>query len=203
MREDDYFLGILHSKVHQIWALKIAVRHGDGEGGRPTYNNRNCFETFPFPWVPGREPAADPHYQAISQWAKNLHEWREKWLNPPPPNGTKTVDPNFEKLLKQRTLTNLYNALGYYQQSQKEKNFTLAGLQKAGNKAVTLNDMEEFATIHQQLDTAVLAAYGLPGTAAEDEILDCLLALNAQRAEENGEIIGSGEEDEEEELDVD
>ena len=33
----------------------------------PTYNNTTCFETFPFPWPPGQEPADDPRVQAIAR----------------------------------------------------------------------------------------------------------------------------------------
>lgn len=194
-REDDYFLGVLQSKVHECWALRMGTSLED----RPRYTPTTTFETFPFPWSPGREPAEDPHYQAISQWAKTLHEWREKWLNPPAPNGSKTVDPGFEKLLKKRTLTNLYNAFDYYQTHQNGA-FNLAEFQKASEKALTLAEMEEFAAVHRQLDQAVLSAYGLPTTATEDEILGRLLALNAERAAENGEITDGEEEDEDEDI---
>jgi type II restriction/modification system DNA methylase subunit YeeA len=98
---DDYIFGVLHSQIHETWALANATIHGDGsDGGRPTYNNRVCFETFPFPWPPGQEPTADPRVQAIAQAAKELVEKRDNWLNPP---GATAAD------LKKRTLTNLYN----------------------------------------------------------------------------------------------
>ncbi len=49
-RDDDFFFGVLHSRFHEVWSLATGARHGDGnEGGRPTYNNIICFETFPFP----------------------------------------------------------------------------------------------------------------------------------------------------------
>ena len=54
--------GILHSRLHQAWSLAQASVHGDGaEGGRPTYNNKSCFETFPFP--AGLTPADTAHQQ--------------------------------------------------------------------------------------------------------------------------------------------
>ena len=54
--ESEYFFGVLHSRLHEIWSLATSSRHGDGnEGGRPTYNATTCFETFPFPWPPGAE----------------------------------------------------------------------------------------------------------------------------------------------------
>lgn len=100
-REDDYFLGVLHSRLHEVWSLATSSRHGDGDdGGRPTYNNSTCFETFSFPWPPGKEDQADPRVQAIAEAARELVHLRDEWLNPP-------RLPEAE--LKQRTLTNLYN----------------------------------------------------------------------------------------------
>jgi type II restriction/modification system DNA methylase subunit YeeA len=100
-RQDDYFFGILHSRIHEVWSLATSSRHGDGdEGGRPTYNNTTCFETFAFPWAPGQEPNDNPKVQAIAEATRELVEKRDNWLNP----AGATADE-----LKQRTLTNLYN----------------------------------------------------------------------------------------------
>src|SRR5436305_14182263 len=44
-RDDDYFFGILHSRFHEVWALKLGTRLET----RPRYTPRSCFETFPFP----------------------------------------------------------------------------------------------------------------------------------------------------------
>ena len=103
-REDDYFFGVLHSRAHEFWALRLGARHGDGgsDGGRPTYNNTTCFQTFPLPWPPGDEPADSPLVQAVAEAARRLNELREGWLNPEGP----LVG---EADLKRRTLTNLYN----------------------------------------------------------------------------------------------
>jgi len=95
-REDDYFLGVLHSKVHELWALRRGTRLED----RPRYTTTTCFETFPLPWPPGKEPVDDPHVQAIAAAAKDLVEKRDRWLNP---------EGATEPELKKRTLTNLYN----------------------------------------------------------------------------------------------
>jgi SAM-dependent methyltransferase len=76
-RDDDYFFGILHSKLHQIWALKQGTSLED----RPRYTPSSTFETFPFPWSPGQEPKDDPRVQAIAQAAKELVEQRDRWLN--------------------------------------------------------------------------------------------------------------------------
>uniref|UniRef100_UPI0013EB37B7 class I SAM-dependent DNA methyltransferase n=1 Tax=Candidatus Chloroploca sp. Khr17 TaxID=2496869 RepID=UPI0013EB37B7 len=98
MRSDEYFLGILHSYVHELWALSTSSRHGVGND--PTYNAQSCFETFPFPWPPGQEPLDDPRVTAISEAAQRLVAQRDTWLNEP---GLSEAE------LKQRTLTKLYN----------------------------------------------------------------------------------------------
>jgi len=64
------------------------------------YTPTTTFETFPFPWPPGREPREDPRVEAIAQAAHQLIEMRDAWLNP---TGLA------ESELRKRTLTNLYN----------------------------------------------------------------------------------------------
>ena len=98
-RDDDYFFGVLHSRLHEVWALATSSRHGVGND--PTYNSTTCFVTFPFPWPPGHEPQDDPRLQAIAAAARELVQLRDNWLNP--------LD-CAEAELKKRTLTNLYNA---------------------------------------------------------------------------------------------
>ncbi len=102
-REDDYFFGVLHSHIHEIWALKMGTSLED----RPRYSQTMTLETFPFPWPPGQEPQDSPLVQAIAQAAKELVEKRDNWLNPPDLTGLE--DLSGLKDLKQRTLTNLYN----------------------------------------------------------------------------------------------
>jgi hypothetical protein len=99
-RDDDYFFGVVHSRPHEIWSLATSSRHGVGND--PTYNNSTCFETYPFPWPPGKEPTDDPRVEAIAQAARELVAWRDAWINPPELLGN-------EAALKKRTLTNLYN----------------------------------------------------------------------------------------------
>ena len=53
-RSDDYCFGILHSAIHELWAL----RQGTQLESRPRYTPTTCFETFPLPWPPGTEPVA-------------------------------------------------------------------------------------------------------------------------------------------------
>jgi type II restriction/modification system DNA methylase subunit YeeA len=98
-RHEDYFLGIIHSKPHELWARQLGTQLREAESGF-RYTPQTTFETFPFPWPPGHEPQDDPRVQAIAQAAKELVEKRDAWLNP---SGLS------EKELAKRTLTNLYN----------------------------------------------------------------------------------------------
>jgi type II restriction/modification system DNA methylase subunit YeeA len=98
-REDDYFFGVLHSKVHELWARRQGTQLREVESGF-RYTPTTCFETFPFPWPPRKEPADDPRVRAIAEAAKDLVEKRDRWLNP---------EGASEPELKKRTLTNLYN----------------------------------------------------------------------------------------------
>jgi type II restriction/modification system DNA methylase subunit YeeA len=97
-RDDDYFLGVLHSKLHELWSLRLCS--WQGVGNDPVYTPTTCFETFPFPWPPGHELQDDPRLQAIAAAARELVQFRDNWLNP-----TDCA----EAELKKRTLTNLYN----------------------------------------------------------------------------------------------
>ena len=64
-RADDTTFGILSSRIHEVWSLATASVHGDGaDGGRPTYNAKSCFETFPFP--AGLTPADTAHQTTLT-----------------------------------------------------------------------------------------------------------------------------------------
>ena len=80
-RHDDYFFGVLHSRLHEVWALRMGTWLG--KGNDPRYTPTTTFETFPFPWPPGQEDTAHPAYPAISAAAQQLHAERDAWLNPP------------------------------------------------------------------------------------------------------------------------
>lgn len=87
----DADLGLLQSRIHEIWALAMCSSLED----RPRYTPNTTFETFPFPDCFKSDPP-----QAIVDAAKTLDSRRSAWLNP---EGA-SVD-----ALKERTLTNLYN----------------------------------------------------------------------------------------------
>lgn len=85
-RSDDYFFGVLHSSIHELWARRQGTQLREAESGF-RYTPTTCFETFPLPWPPGREPAEGsrhrPLHDAIAAAAKALNDQRERWLNPP------------------------------------------------------------------------------------------------------------------------
>ncbi len=99
-RDDDYFFGVLHSRIHEVWTLANCTWHGVGND--PTYVAGACFETFPFPWPPGKEPKSSPLVKAIAEAARELVKQRDQWLNPPKAG---------PEILASRTLTHLYNDL--------------------------------------------------------------------------------------------
>jgi type II restriction/modification system DNA methylase subunit YeeA len=181
-RDDDYFFGVLHSYLHEIWSLRLGTWLG--KGNDPRYTPTTTFETFPFPWPPGSEDAASPLYHAIAAAARQLHEERDAWLNPPDDllNG-----PARQKLLRDRTLTNLYNAVEEYRQRKNGENNGSNGPRKTQTAAQAF--APRLAELHDTLDRAVLAAYGWDHLATvlrtpegDEELLRCLLALNLARA---------------------
>jgi hypothetical protein len=154
-RSDDYFLGILHSRLHELWARGTGTQLREAESGF-RYTPTTTFETFPFPWPPGAEPVDDLRVQAIARAAQELVEQRGRWLAPGPtrPSDTLPKSTGFgEGRGGARTLTNLYN--------QRPTWLELA---------------------HRKLDEAVFAAYGWPSDLSDEEILEKLLALNLERA---------------------
>ena len=98
-RQDDCFLGALHSRSHELWSRRLGTQLREATSGQ-RYTPSSAFETYPFPWPPGTEPANDPRVVAIAEAARELVEKRDQWLNP---------EGATEKELKKRTLTNLYN----------------------------------------------------------------------------------------------
>ena len=123
-RSDDTSFGILHSRFHELWSLRMGTFLGVGND--PRYTPSTTFETFPFPEgltpdIPAATYADDPRAQAIAAAAARLNELRENWLNPADlvervpevvpgyPDRILPRDEEAAKVLKKRTLTNLYN----------------------------------------------------------------------------------------------
>ena len=204
-RDDDYFFGVLHSRLHELWALRMGTSLED----RPRYTPTTTFETFPFPWPPGAEgeqgsrgegeqgsrgageqggeesgqgrEAEDRRrlVEAIARRARELVAWRAAWLNPPPP-AKGTLDVAYDRLIKARTLTNLYNGLVYYR-DHKGTAFDRAAFDKETRGGVSREEIRELDDIHRALDAAVLRAYGWPDGLSDEAILERLLDLNLMR----------------------
>jgi len=98
--KSDYLFGVLHSRLHELWAFGMGTQLREKESG-DRYTATSTFETFPFPWVPGTEPVGDARVEAVAAAARALVEQRDRWLNP---QGATDAD------LKARTFTALYNA---------------------------------------------------------------------------------------------
>jgi type II restriction/modification system DNA methylase subunit YeeA len=167
-RADDLTLGILQSRFHEAWSVRLGGWHGVGND--PQYTPRMGFETFPFPEgltpnIPAAAYADDSRAVAIAEAARRLNELREAWLNPPDlvtrvpevvpgyPDRLLPVNPEAAATLKKRTLTTLYNERPAW-----------------------------LANAHRDLDAAVAAAYGWPADITEEDALARLLALNLERA---------------------
>jgi type II restriction/modification system DNA methylase subunit YeeA len=165
-RDDDATFGILHSRFHEAWALRLGTSLED----RPRYTPSTTFDTFPFPEGltpnrPAAEYADDPRAVAIAEAARRLNQLREAWLNPSDlvervpevvpgfPDRIVAVDPRAAAILKKRTLTNLYN-----------------------ERPAWLDNA------HRDLDAAVAAAYGWPADISEEDAMARLLDLNRERA---------------------
>ncbi|MCY3817269.1 MAG: class I SAM-dependent DNA methyltransferase [Gammaproteobacteria bacterium] len=170
-RDDDTTFGVLHSRFHEVWSLRLGTWLGVGND--PRYTPTTTFETFPFPEglspdIPAIDYADDPRAIAIAEAARRLVERRDRWLNPPEwvewvdepvPGYPKRPVPRNEQAAKQiktRTLTNLYNARPQW-----------------------------LADAHNALDAAVAAAYGWDADIEEEEALARLLALNLDYARLN------------------
>ena len=172
-RDDDTSFGVLHSRFHELWSLRMGTFLGVGND--PRYTPSTTFETFPFPegLTPDRPAGAyadDSRAQAIAAAAARLNERREAWLNPADlvvrapevvagyPDRILPRDADAARALKARTLTNLYNARPQW-----------------------------LANAHAALDAAVADAYGWGGDwragALDDaEVLARLFRLNQARS---------------------
>ena len=81
-RDDDYFFGVLHSSIHELWARGQGTQLREVESGF-RYTPTTCFETFPLPWRPGEEDGEHPAYRRVAAAAEALGRRRDGWLNPP------------------------------------------------------------------------------------------------------------------------
>jgi len=193
-RADDTTFGILHSRFHELWSLRMCTFLGVGND--PRYTPTTCFETFPFPagltpqdtahqrtealdggaLIPAdlAEPSLRAHACAIAQAAQRLDSLRQGWLNPP----------QWTQRLPEVV------PLGLTQSPYPDRILPLPGFEKelAQRTLTKLYNQRPawLATAHAQLDAAVAAAYGWADYTPEtpdEEILRRLLALNLERSQ--------------------
>jgi hypothetical protein len=203
---DAFTLGVLSSQLHIEWALATGSTLED----RPRYIKTACFETFPFP---DEDTGLTPQLrERIAHLAEQIDQHRKRVLGLAPAS---PADPSPPTPLPQGergvtaapsactsgttpsplagegrgegapaqppglTLTGLYNVLAALREGRaltaKEKTIHTQGL------------VGVLRELHDELDTSVLAAYGLPATASTDDILAHLVQLNTQRAAEEAQ----------------
>ena len=121
---------------------------------RPVYNTTCCFEPFPFP---AATEAQRERIRTLGQ-ALDAHRRRQQQLHP-------TL-----------TITGMYNVLEKLRANQ-DLNDEERTIHQQGLVSV-LRD------IHDDLDAAVLDAYGWPANLTTEDILYRLIALNEQRVAE-------------------
>jgi len=158
-------LGLLSSQIHVIWALATGARLGVGND--PRYNNSRCFETFPFP---DEDTGLTPQLrERIAQLAEQIDAHRKRVLAP---DASAAGSAGL-------TLTGLYNVLTALRDGR-----ALTAKEKAIHTQGLVGVLRE---LHDELDAAVLAAYGLPAGASTDDILAHLVRLNSERAAEEAQ----------------
>ncbi|WP_208616317.1 type IIL restriction-modification enzyme MmeI [Acidovorax carolinensis] len=157
---DALALGVLSSQLHTEWALATGGTLED----RPRYNKSRCFETFPFP---DEDTGLTPQLrERIAQLAEQIDAHRKRVLAP-------------EAGHTGLTLTGIYNVLAALREGR-----ALTAKEKTQHAQGLVGVLRE---LHDELDAAVLAAYGLPATASTDDILAHLVQLNTQRAQEEAQ----------------
>ncbi|MDO8899894.1 MAG: class I SAM-dependent DNA methyltransferase [Phenylobacterium sp.] len=125
-----------------------------GVGNDSVYVKSICFDAFPFPDI------ADLLRTALAELGEELDATR------------KAVQAEHPDL----TLTGLYNVL--------EKVKAGAALTEAEADVKARGRVLILKELHEQIDAAVFEAYGWPADLADEQILERLVALNAQRAKE-------------------
>jgi len=180
--ENALHLGILSSRLHMEWALRMGGTLED----RPRYNKTRCFETFPFP-----EPDLTTS-KRIANLAEQLDAHRKRQQEQYPG----------------LTMTGMYNVLEKLRrQALPGSNETpLTDKEKKIHEQGLVSVLRE---LHDELDRAVFDAYGWndlaeklvgrPGATtpwpekpeeqqeAEEELLQRLVDLNHQRAAEEAQ----------------
>jgi hypothetical protein len=167
---DGYLLGVLSTSIHRVWALEFGGTLED----RPRYQHQQTFNKFPFPSDDtGLTPALTDRIRSLAEQLDAHRKARQ----------AEHAD---------LTLTGLYNVLAKLRAGE-PLNAKDKVIHEHGLVAV-------LRSLHDDLDAAVLAAYGWSDLAAPladhtpagaearaaavETLLERLVALNARRAAE-------------------
>jgi hypothetical protein len=148
--DDATILGILSSRIHQIWAKAAGGTLED----RPVYNKTRCFDPFPFP------ACSVPLRKRIESLGESIDRHRK----------------TRQALHPELTITGLYNVLEKLRSGD-----ALTATERAVHERGLVSVLRQ---LHDQLDAAVCDAYGWSADLTDEQILEHLVALNAERAEE-------------------
>jgi hypothetical protein len=127
-----------------------------GFGNDPVYVKTRCFDPFPFP------ECGDVQKHAIREIAEHLDAHRKRQ----------------QKLHPYLTLTDMYNV--------SEKVRTGVDLTEDDRSLYEAGLIGILRELHEELDSAVLEAYGWAADLTTEQILEQVVALNAQRRGEEG-----------------
>jgi len=148
--DDPAVLGVLSSRIHQVWAL----RSGGTLEDRPRYQHQSTFLPFPFPVV------TKPEEVRIRALAEELDAHRKQ---------QQAAHPDL-------TITGMYNVLEKLRSGE-----ALTAKDKVIHEQGLVSVLKK---LHDDLDAAVFDAYGWPHDLTDEQILERLVALNAERAAE-------------------
>ena len=154
---DALHLGVLSSAVHVAWALTAGGRLGVGND--PVYSKSTCFEAFPFPDIDSAGALAE----RIRKLAEQIDAHRKTQ----------------QAAHADATLTATYNVLEKLRSGE-----ALTAKEKVVHEHGLVGVLK---SLHDELDAAVLQAYGwadLTLPADTDTLLVRLVDLNAKRAAE-------------------
>jgi len=125
-----------------------------GVGNDPVYNSSICFDPFPFP------VCASDIADRIRQLGEQLDAHRKRQ----------------QAAHAGLTITGMYNVLEKLRAGEE-----LTAKERVIHEQGLVSVLKQ---IHDELDATVFAAYGWPVTLSDEEILERLVALNHERAEE-------------------
>lgn len=163
--ENTYPLGVLSSNIHLTWALASGGRLGVGND--PRYTKARCFETFPFPAF-GPPTKFNQPLDSFGRESEKSSYLDDSWriacrieqLGEDIDAHRKRQQRDFPKL----TLTGIYNVLEKLRSGE-----VLNAKEKTIHEQGLVSVLKQY---HDELDIAVLAAYGWSDLIALQQIVN-------------------------------